>query len=331
MTATKRPAFQFYPGDWRRDLGVRMLSIAARGLWVELMALMHEGTPYGHLSDHDGQALDDEACAQLVGVPVKPYRQLLEEIERRKVSSRTEAGVLYSRRMVRDEEIRNKRAQGGPSSQEHPNVPKKKGHHEGYPYDGPPKRSKDREKDQKRPPLPPSPSSAVAVASALNPLNSPDGELPPPHPEPPGWKPQAQRAAEFNAALDVAVAGVPDERTRAAVRRLLDEQRIRQTAWQSWVYRVIGWTKGDGTTGMKKLSWQSIAIGTEELLDANANGRAITPLILRIFCEKAATPRAVPEGEETDSLNSHIIAFAREGNVEYQQHCRENGIAWEAA
>lgn len=45
----KRPAFQFYPGDWLRSTDLRSCSVGARGLWIDMICLMHEGTPYGHL------------------------------------------------------------------------------------------------------------------------------------------------------------------------------------------------------------------------------------------------------------------------------------------
>lgn len=108
----KRPSFPFYPKDWLSDLGLRSLPMAARGLWADLMCLMHDGKPYGHLTI-DGHPMDDDTAARLVGLAVKEYRGLLAEIERRKVSSRTEAGVLFSRRMVRDEELRQLRADVG--------------------------------------------------------------------------------------------------------------------------------------------------------------------------------------------------------------------------
>ena len=46
---TKRPAFQFYPGDWLRDTGLRSCSAAARGLWMDILCFMHKGSPYGYL------------------------------------------------------------------------------------------------------------------------------------------------------------------------------------------------------------------------------------------------------------------------------------------
>lgn len=37
-----KPAFQFYPGDWRKDPGVSRLSLMARGAWIELILDMYE-------------------------------------------------------------------------------------------------------------------------------------------------------------------------------------------------------------------------------------------------------------------------------------------------
>ena len=44
-----RPAFLFYPSDWLRDPALQCCSLAAQGLWIAMMAHMHEGIPYGHL------------------------------------------------------------------------------------------------------------------------------------------------------------------------------------------------------------------------------------------------------------------------------------------
>lgn len=36
------PWLKFYPTDWRSDPALKMCSLAARGLWIEMIALMHE-------------------------------------------------------------------------------------------------------------------------------------------------------------------------------------------------------------------------------------------------------------------------------------------------
>jgi hypothetical protein len=62
----KRPSFQFYPSDWRNDAGLRLCSISARGLWMDMMCLMHDGEPYGHLTVM-GRPIVPEQIARLVG------------------------------------------------------------------------------------------------------------------------------------------------------------------------------------------------------------------------------------------------------------------------
>jgi hypothetical protein len=108
----KRPAFQWYPGDWRRDTALQSCSIAARGLWVEMLNLMHDGEPYGHLTA-GGVQLTTQGLANLTGLAPAAAKKLLKELEDRKVFSRTSDGTIYSRRMVRDEDIRTKRANAG--------------------------------------------------------------------------------------------------------------------------------------------------------------------------------------------------------------------------
>lgn len=99
----QQPWMKFYPADWRADPKLRMCSIAARGLWVEMLALMHEAEPYGHLSVA-GVVPDARQLAALVGAPVKEVKAAMDELEAAGVFSRTDNGTVYSRRMVRDRE-----------------------------------------------------------------------------------------------------------------------------------------------------------------------------------------------------------------------------------
>lgn len=108
----KRPAYQFYPGDEDRDAGVRACSLVAYGLWKRMLNLMHDGAPYGHLTSR-GKAMEISELARLVGASSTTVKKALAELEDRGVFSRTDQGVIYSRRMVRDEHIRIVRAQAG--------------------------------------------------------------------------------------------------------------------------------------------------------------------------------------------------------------------------
>jgi hypothetical protein len=102
----------FYPADWRKDPELRVCSIAARGLWIDMIALMHEGEPYGHLVVN-GIAISEPQLARLVGESTAVVKRLLAELESRNVFSRNAEGVIFSRRMVADEHIRDVRAASG--------------------------------------------------------------------------------------------------------------------------------------------------------------------------------------------------------------------------
>lgn len=102
-----RPWLKWYPRDWRADPCLRMCSLAARGLWADLLGYMHEATPYGHLLI-DGKAPDLAGIASLVGRPIKEVRKAFAELESNGVFSR-EGRAILSRRMVRD----NERAEEG--------------------------------------------------------------------------------------------------------------------------------------------------------------------------------------------------------------------------
>lgn len=45
----KRPSFQFYPGDWRANAKLRRCTHAERGIWIDLICLLHDSEEYGVL------------------------------------------------------------------------------------------------------------------------------------------------------------------------------------------------------------------------------------------------------------------------------------------
>lgn len=96
-----QPWMKFFPTDWRADPALRMCSLAARGLWMELLCVMHEATPCGSLVVN-GRALTLRQIAALGGTSVEEAQSLLEEMEQAGVFSRDEDGTVFSRRMRRD-------------------------------------------------------------------------------------------------------------------------------------------------------------------------------------------------------------------------------------
>lgn len=143
----KLPYIQLMVRDWISD-EIAGCSLAAQGLWLRLMFIMHGAPLYGHLADATGKPMADSAIMKRCGI-ARPseYRRPLDELLTAGVPRlsgnssylslfvgeindqpidlspmRTEvAGVLYSRRMVSDHRLRVVRrlagALGSPTSQ----------------------------------------------------------------------------------------------------------------------------------------------------------------------------------------------------------------------
>jgi hypothetical protein len=94
---------KFYPADWQADEGLRQCSLASRGLWIEMIAMMHKSAVYGHLLIA-GVAPTEQQIAMAVGADLKSVKAGITELESWRVFSRNDAGVIYSRRMISDAE-----------------------------------------------------------------------------------------------------------------------------------------------------------------------------------------------------------------------------------
>ena len=95
------PWMKFYPRDWRGDQALRAVSLAARGLWIDCLCIMHEAQPYGHLV-LGSQPVTDVALARMTGTTPDQISDLLGELESAAVFARRSDGTIYSRRMTRD-------------------------------------------------------------------------------------------------------------------------------------------------------------------------------------------------------------------------------------
>ena len=110
---SKLPAIQFYPGDWKKDPGVQALDFETRGIWFEIILLMHESEEYGALL-LNGRPMPDDALANLLRLDNGRLTTSLTKILEYGVAARRESdGALTCRRMLRDENIRQKRREGG--------------------------------------------------------------------------------------------------------------------------------------------------------------------------------------------------------------------------
>lgn len=97
----KNPWMKFYPSDWRSHTNLRLCGAGARGLWIEMICIMHEADKYGFLMVN-GHALNPRQLAMQTGIPVEEVTEYLDELEQSGVFSRDQSGTIYSRKMVRD-------------------------------------------------------------------------------------------------------------------------------------------------------------------------------------------------------------------------------------
>lgn len=102
----KLPWTKFEPRAWLAEPGLRMCSLAARGLWMDLLCLMWDADRRGYLQ-LNGHSPTPDAIARLTGASPAEVSRLLQELEDSGVLSRDTSEVIYSRRMVREERERN--------------------------------------------------------------------------------------------------------------------------------------------------------------------------------------------------------------------------------
>lgn len=114
MSRPKSPAALWYFGDWQRDTGLQACSYAARGLWKEMLCIMHDGVPRGYLRTA-GQRIDSPSMiASMTRAKAgEDVQALIAELESNGVFSRDADGTIFCRRMVRDSQISASRREAG--------------------------------------------------------------------------------------------------------------------------------------------------------------------------------------------------------------------------
>lgn len=95
-----------------KDPSLRSISPLARGVWIDILCVMFESEKRGYLQIN-GKAPSEEQIARMVGCSGDEISRAMSELREASVFSTTANGVIYSRRIVRDEEIRNKRSKSG--------------------------------------------------------------------------------------------------------------------------------------------------------------------------------------------------------------------------
>jgi hypothetical protein len=109
---SKLPYIHFYCADWQTDAKLQSCSLAARGLWTEILFLMHDSEIYGHLV-HNGEPMSAELLSRLIRTNQTEVEILINELEKARVFSRDENEIIFSRRLLRDQNKRKTNRSNG--------------------------------------------------------------------------------------------------------------------------------------------------------------------------------------------------------------------------
>jgi len=99
----KLPYIHFYTGEWMKDPAVGMLSPAARGIWMDLLCVMHENDRCGAICGNTQQ------LARLARCSTDEMAGALNEFELCKTASVTDSNgivTVVNRRMAREHKER---------------------------------------------------------------------------------------------------------------------------------------------------------------------------------------------------------------------------------
>jgi hypothetical protein len=244
------PWMKFYPSDWRADQTLRICSLAARGLWIECMCIMHEAEPYGHLAIK-GKPVTNAQLAILSGTDPATVATLLTELEEAGVFSKNRVGVIYSRRMTRDEKKRKdgeKSAKNGtlPNSRRGKQVVEKK--------------------EEKLPPT--GPADRVVEGVACKPPST--------------QKPEARNYTDTEAKASGAIAASEPQVSQAVVIDLFpaEEHTPAQMMWGTYLHELADMTgKSTKDPSLRKLlgQWSKAYGGEQAVCEAISDASARQP------------------------------------------------------
>lgn len=104
---------KFWWQDWQLDPGLRASSYAAKGLWMDMLALMHTMQEPGVLRVDD-QPVDLAKMTRMLGAAdARTVARLVAELETNGVFSRDPDGAILSRRIRRDTDRSRRMSEAG--------------------------------------------------------------------------------------------------------------------------------------------------------------------------------------------------------------------------
>lgn len=107
------PAMPFYVGDWLKCPEVKVLPPDLRGLWFDMICYMWESVERGVMVKPNNQPYTKQEIVRMIGLDSSGTASWLDQLIDNGVCSVRSDGAIFSRRMVRDEDIRQKRRSAG--------------------------------------------------------------------------------------------------------------------------------------------------------------------------------------------------------------------------
>lgn len=282
----KFPFIKFFPTDWLAEPSLRACSLAARGLWMDMLSMMHLAPRRGYLLAATGSPISPVQLARMTGSTADEVTQLLAELRSSGAFSCTDDGTIYSRRMVREEGKRELCSEAGRRGGGNPKLQQDrgtfKGDHKGSPKGAPKGDSKlldargQKLEAEEEPPNPPKPGGGGEESG--------DGKKSRKPPQNPSAVP------------------IPTE---------LDSPDFRK-AWADWIEdrRARGKrvTELAAKQNLEKLAPLGITKAIESIQDSIRNGwTGIFP--------KTAAPRAAPAKPTAETLEEKILRIGRENEA----------------
>ena len=109
----KYPLMPFDTGDWLRCPELRAVAPDARALWMDMLCYMWESPEKGVMVAPNGKPYSQAEIVRIVGLGNDGTAAWLDALIQSGVCGVRADGAIYSRRMVREEDLRQKRADAG--------------------------------------------------------------------------------------------------------------------------------------------------------------------------------------------------------------------------
>lgn len=154
---------KFFWDDVLRDHNLQRCTYTARGFWLHLKALSVQAEPMGYLAEGDVPMTSSD-IARLSQLDKRSVERLLRELEAAGVFSRDQRGIIYCRRIVRENAARIRNKING-SAGGNPQLTAKNIEGPDKPY-----KLKDKELSASRPAPPAGGGSAAPPASPVAPI-----------------------------------------------------------------------------------------------------------------------------------------------------------------